>query len=113
MFCGQPTRGFCAEHAHLVDPGLPQQRRRFEHALTKRTRIAAAWWLGEHCLHSDPALAAAAYEYILATRPPTDHLQLFELASGLRVSRSFEAAEQVYRTLLAAYPTDEESYLGL
>ncbi|TDD56853.1 hypothetical protein E1263_25065 [Kribbella antibiotica] len=92
---------------------LPKQRRQFEHALTKRSRVGAAWWLGEHCQRREPALAAAAYEYILATRPPSDHLQLFELATGLRVAGRFDASERVYRTLLADYPTDEESYLGL
>ncbi|MGC4943440.1 hypothetical protein [Kribbella sp. DT2] len=97
----------------LYQQQLPDHRRRFERGLTKRTRVAAARWLGENCLQRDPELAGTAYAYIADARPPKDRDGLFELATGLRVGDRFEAAERVYRRLLDDNPDDEDALFGL
>ena len=92
---------------------LAEYKRRFERGLTKRTRLAAARQLGEHTHRREPAEAARAYEYILATRPPEDRSELFELAKRLRVVGSLAAAEQAFRKLRDEDRTDEDSLFAL
>lgn len=92
---------------------LTEYKRRFEHGLTKRTRIVAAWKLAEHTQEREPAEAARAYEYIAANRPPADRDQAFEFATRLRVVGSLDAAEQVLRRLRDEDHGDEDSLFGL
>jgi len=108
---GRPERERAQEARYQRE--LAAYQRRFERGLTKWTRIAAAWRLGEHCYQREPAEAARAYEYILATRPPEGRDELFDLATRLRVVGSLGAAEQAFRQLRDEDRTDEDSLFAL